>query len=83
MNKIIQKSSNWYSFKFNEYEGEAKIYDIGSQYGIDGGRISKLYVTRNGQVVFNYDRGEDHNEISQNALEAILTFLNTATFANP
>ena len=36
-----------------------KQYDEGSEYGIDGGRISKLMLQRNGETVCNYDRGWD------------------------
>ena len=36
-----------------------KQYDEGSQFGIKGGRISKLTLKRNGEVVCNYDRGWD------------------------
>ena len=28
-------------------------------YGIDGGRISKLMLKRDGKIVYNYDRGLD------------------------
>ena len=41
------------------YHYWAKVYDVGSQYGIDGGRISKLMIKRNGETVCNYDRGWD------------------------
>ena len=34
-------------------------YDEGSEFGIDGGRISKLMLKQDGRVVYNYDRGED------------------------
>ena len=34
-----------------------KAYDEGSQYGIDGGRISKATLKISGEVVYNYDRG--------------------------
>ena len=37
----------------------AKVYDKGSQYGIEGGRISKLTLKENGKVIYNYDRGLD------------------------
>lgn len=37
----------------------AKVYDEGSDYGIDGGRISKLTITIDGVKVVNYDRGWD------------------------
>ena len=28
-------------------------------YGLEGGRISKVMLKRNGQIVYNYDRGLD------------------------
>ena len=36
-----------------------KQYDESSQFGIEGGRISKLTLKRNGTIVCNYDRGWD------------------------
>lgn len=37
-----------------------KHYDKPSEeYGISGGRISKLMLKQDGRVVYNYDRGED------------------------
>ena len=36
-----------------------KVYDDGSQFGIDGGKVSKLMLKRNGEIVANYDRGWD------------------------
>lgn len=41
------------------YTWEAKVYDEGSKYGINGGRVSKLWVQKDGVVVCNYDRGWD------------------------
>ena len=41
-------------FKFS-----VKHFDEGSQYGIENGRISKLMLKRNGDIVCNYDRGWD------------------------
>lgn len=43
----------------------AKVYDEGSNHGIDGGRVSKLWMGKKGfnglvkEHVFNYDRGID------------------------
>ena len=37
----------------------AKHFDEPSQFGIDGGRISKLMLKRNGEIVYNFDRGLD------------------------
>lgn len=39
------------------YTFRAKVYDVGSEHGIDGGRISKLQIHRDGKEVANYDRG--------------------------
>lgn len=37
-----------------------KHYEEPSEtYGIEGGRISKATLKRNGQIVYNYDRGLD------------------------
>ena len=52
------------------YFCEFKVYEIGSQFGIDGGRISKLWIKRNGLkevVVCNYDRGWDIRPINEEA----------------
>ena len=52
-----------------------KQYDKGSEWGIDGGRISKLMLKRNGCIVCNYDRGwdiEPADENTQLALELLL-----------
>ena len=37
----------------------AKVYDEGSIYGIDEGRIGKLTIKIDGQTVVSYDRGWD------------------------
>lgn len=52
-----------------------KQYDEGSEWGIDGGRISKLMLKRNGEIVCNYDRGWDIKPAdpdTQLALEILL-----------
>ena len=36
-----------------------KQYEEGSEWGIEGGRISKLMLKRGGKIVCNYDRGWD------------------------
>ena len=40
---------------------QAKVYDMPSEYGIEGGRISKLQLRsgsrRDGEIVASYDRG--------------------------
>ncbi len=39
-----------------EYQFTAKVYDVGSKYGLDEGRISKLQVHHNGHRIIDYDR---------------------------
>lgn len=42
------------------YTWEAKVYDEGSKYGVNGGRVSKLQVcSGDSSCVCNYDRGWD------------------------
>ena len=41
------------------YYFEAKVYEMPSEYGVEGGRISKLYIRKDGKVACNYDRGWD------------------------
>ena len=53
----------------------AKVYIKKSRYGIDGGRISKLTLKVKGEVIYNYDRGEDilpQNEAAEKALAILL-----------
>ena len=52
-----------------------KQYDKGSEWGIDGGRISKLMLKRDSEIVCNYDRGwdiESVDEATELALELLL-----------
>lgn len=58
---------NWLILKHGTHTIQIKRYDEPSQYGINNGRISKLYIkdekqkheTGTGVVVANYDRGWD------------------------
>ena len=36
-----------------------KVYEGPSAFGINGGKVSKLMLKRNGKIVCNYDRGWD------------------------
>ena len=40
-----------------------KHFENGSEYGIDGGRISKLSIRRDGKEIYNYDRGLDFDNL--------------------
>jgi hypothetical protein len=55
-------SDFWLKGAVNRYPGytfQAKVYDVGSVFGIEQGRISKLQVWRGDQSVMHYDRGWD------------------------
>ena len=55
----------------------AKVYEVGSEFGIDGGKISKLMIKVNGRMTVHYDRGWDielneNDKISKEAYEQII-----------
>ena len=52
-----------------------KQYEGGSQWGIDGGRISKLMLKRDGKIVCNYDRGWDIHPTCKEAEMALCILL--------
>lgn len=58
----------------------AKVYDEGSVFGIDGGRVSKLWIARivSGEetVVCSYDRGWDINPDAAGASVVYCTVMN-------
>ena len=57
------------------YHYWVKQYDEGSQYGIDGGRISKLTIKRNGEIICNYDRGWDMEAVDEDTQMALAILL--------
>ena len=52
-------AGKWAKGEINGYKFEVKHFEQGSEWGIDGGRISKLRVTKGGIEVASYDRGWD------------------------
>ena len=52
-----------------------KQYEEGSRYGINGGRISKLMLKRNGEIVCNYDREWDIEPVDENTELAVQIIL--------
>ena len=52
-----------------------KQYEEPSQFGIEGGRVSKLTLKRKGQIVCNYDRGWDIRPVDENAETALRILL--------
>ncbi|MEP3346336.1 MAG: hypothetical protein ABJN34_14890 [Litoreibacter sp.] len=53
------------------YTFTAKVHDEPSQFGIDGGKISKLQVCKDGEQVMNYDRGWDDDPKTAEHREAL------------
>ena len=53
-----------------------KHYEEPSEFGINGGRISKLMIKINGVVTANYDRGWDIEPTCQEAEMALCILLN-------
>ncbi len=52
-----------------------KVYETGSQWGIDEGKVSKLMLKRNGEIVYNYDRGEDVAPVDEDTKLAVQLLL--------
>ena len=49
----------WSKGMVNGYVYCVKHFEQGSKYGIDGGRISKMSISKDNRLLFNYDRGLD------------------------
>jgi bifunctional DNA-binding transcriptional regulator/antitoxin component of YhaV-PrlF toxin-antitoxin module len=52
---------NYRTGRLGNYEAKLKVYEVRSEFGINEGRISKLYIKRkaDGAVMASYDRGWD------------------------
>jgi hypothetical protein len=57
------------------YRYWVKHFEEGSQYGIDGGRISKIMIKRGGEIVCNYDRGWDVQPVDEDTEKALAILL--------
>lgn len=72
------------TYNNNNYTISAKVFSDGSDYGIDNGPVSKLYIkdNTNNKVIINYDRGWDikptkqTNYIYEETLKAVTDFRN-------
>jgi hypothetical protein len=56
-----------------------KVYETGSEFGIDGGKVSKLILKCDGEIVANYDRGWDikpETAAAELAVELLLQSVN-------
>ncbi len=48
-----------------------KVYEEPSQFGIESGKISKLMLKRNGEIVCSYDRGWDIEPVDEDTQIAL------------
>jgi len=49
----------WTTGTVGGYKYAVKHYEVGSYYGINDGKISKLEIRKDGKILVNYDRGWD------------------------
>ncbi len=62
--------SLWKKGNINGYDFCAKVYGKGSEYGIDGGCISKLEISKGyNRKFYNYDRGLDFDRLDAEGRE--------------
>ena len=64
----LKVNSSWFHYQL-------KVYDRPSRFGIEHGRISKLTLTRKGEVVCNYDRGWDVKPVDKDTEMALQILL--------
>ena len=57
-----------------------KVYETGSEWGIDGGKISTMTLKRNGEIVVNYDRGWDVRPGDSDTEMAVEILLHTENY---
>ena len=64
----------WTKGNINGFDYEVKHHAKGSVFGINEGKISKLWIGKDGKTVANYDRGWDipPTEEAQNVYESLL-----------
>lgn len=67
--------NGWIEGKINGFDYQAKVYAEGSRFGIHGGKISKLWMHKNGKTIVNYDRGWDVGEDKRDVWEPVVDLL--------
>ena len=86
--KDLYPNSNWivgtYQYRSEDYRFNAKINTIPSTFGINNGKILKLWVKneRTNKVVFSYDRGYDIGDESRTSygmIKNLIDFVNNYT----
>lgn len=65
----------WTRGTINGYNFCIKHFEEGSEFGIKGGRISKLTISKDGKAAANFDRGWDIKPADDEAKEAFKAIL--------
>lgn len=73
-------NDNWVTGECDGLTFEAKLFDNGSEFGINKGRVSKLDISDKGKTIVNYDRGWDIRPTKEykSHYDDIMKFLNNA-----
>lgn len=86
----FESNTNWCEGTVGKYTFQAKLFDVGSEYGIDEGRVSKLSIWDQkvreeksdflASCIINYDRGWDikPNKNSKPYYEEVMKLLENA-----
>ena len=88
--EVTQKADGWMLGTIEGgYEWQAKVYEKPSEFGINGGRVSKLFIRPVGlgwqPTLISYDRGWDKRPETQDAkvvFETLLNYLESTTNKN-
>lgn len=81
----FNKGENWTKGECEDYEFCAKLFDVGSDFGINNGRVSKLQIKHKllgwGNSIVNYERGWDKKpdgEVNTMVYDSIMKLLENA-----
>ena len=84
--EVTQKADGWMLGTIEGgYEWQAKVYEKPSEFGINGGRVSKLLGLGWQPALISYDRGWDKRPETQDAkvvFETLLNYLESTTNKN-
>ncbi len=80
-----RSQNNWITAIIDGHWCQAKVFDVGSGYGINFGRVSKLSVGKSAerdrsqnflnQTAYHYDRGLDFDDLPPGVLDSIVAQL--------
>ena len=68
--KTQAQGNSWTTGTVNGFDFQIKHFDNTSEFGIDEGRISKLWISKNRQTYASYDRGWDMFPTDAEAIKA-------------